>query len=154
MDARPSPDRLSQILDSVEKISRFCVVGNSSVNLRNEWLISSTHCVLPAKFGIFPFIFPNKRELVRRPVRIRLRTPPSSLRKPPISDTTPNRAFLRGFPAAPFPDFGLYERSRILGVVFGPLSPHLEIPFPAQQQRRPRRALATRVRRRPRLRPG
>jgi hypothetical protein len=60
-----------------------------------------------------------------------LRTPPSSLRKPHVSDTTPNRAFLRGFPATPFPDFGLYERSRILGVVFGPLSPHLEIPFPA-----------------------
>jgi len=66
-----------------------------------------------------------------RPVRIRLRTPPSSLRKPHVSDATPNRAFLRGFSATPFPDFGLYERSRILGVVFGPLSPHLEIPFPA-----------------------
>jgi hypothetical protein len=108
MDARPSPDRLSQILDSVEKISRFCVVGNSSVNLRNEWLISSTHCVLPAKFGIFPFIFPNKRELVRRPVRIRLRTPPSSRSKPQISGPAPNRPFLWGFSPVSFRSFGLW----------------------------------------------
>ncbi len=49
-----------------------------------------------------------------RPVRIRLRTPPSSLRKPHVSDTTPNRAFLRGFPATHFLDFGLCRRSRIL----------------------------------------
>src|ERR1700676_102903 len=43
-----------------------------------------------------------------------LRTPPSSLRKPHVSDTTPNRAFLRGFPATHFLDFGLCRRSRIL----------------------------------------
>src|SRR5258707_1809845 len=40
--------------------------------------------------------------------------PPSSLRKPHVSDTTPNRAFLRGFPATHFLDFGLCRRSRIL----------------------------------------
>src|SRR5258707_10120743 len=40
--------------------------------------------------------------------------PPSSLRKPHVSDTTPNRAFLRGFPATHFWDFGLCRRSRIL----------------------------------------
>src|SRR5258705_9682908 len=42
-----------------------------------------------------------------RRVRIRLRTPPSSPCKPRVSDATPNRAFLRGFPATRFPDFGL-----------------------------------------------
>src|SRR5712664_827621 len=40
--------------------------------------------------------------------------PPSSLRKPHVSDTPPNRAFLRGFPATHFLDFGLCRRSRIL----------------------------------------
>src|SRR5713226_1118601 len=40
--------------------------------------------------------------------------PPSSLRKPHVSDTTPNGAFLRGFPATHFLDFGLCRRSRIL----------------------------------------
>src|ERR1035438_10280006 len=33
-------------------------------------------------------------------------------RKPQVSDTAPNRAFLRGFPASHFPDFGLCRRSR------------------------------------------
>jgi hypothetical protein len=47
----------------------------------------------------------------RRPVRIRLRTPPFSLRKPHVSGTTPNRAFLRGFSATHFPEFSLYRRS-------------------------------------------
>jgi hypothetical protein len=61
----------------------------------------------------------------------RLHPPPSSLRKPHVSDTTPNRAFLRGFPATQFPDFGLCVRSRILVAVFGALSPHPKIPFPA-----------------------
>src|SRR6266852_4802532 len=40
--------------------------------------------------------------------------PPSSLRKPHVSDTTPNRAFLRGFPVTNFLDFSLCRRSRIL----------------------------------------
>jgi len=62
---------------------------------------------------------------------MRLRTPPSSLRKPHVSDTTPNRAFLRGFPATHFPDFGLCGRTRILVAIFGALSPHLKIPGPA-----------------------
>ena len=62
---------------------------------------------------------------------MRLRTPPSSLRKPYISDTTPNRAFLRGVPATHFLDFGLCGRSCILVVIFGALSPHPKIPFPA-----------------------
>src|SRR6266852_2615987 len=57
--------------------------------------------------------------------------PPSSLRKPHVSDTTPNRAFLRGFPATHFPDFGLCGRTRILVAIFGALSPHAKIPFPA-----------------------
>ena len=57
--------------------------------------------------------------------------PPSSLRKPYVSDTTPNRAFLRGFPATHFLDFGLCGRSRILVVIFGALSLHPKIPFPA-----------------------
>src|ERR1700686_4765901 len=60
-----------------------------------------------------------------------LRTPPSSLRKPGVSDTTPNRAFLRGFPATQFPNLGLCGRSRILLAVFGVPSPHLKFPFPA-----------------------
>jgi hypothetical protein len=66
-----------------------------------------------------------------RPVRIRLRTPPSSLRKPRVSSTTSNRAFLRAFPATQFPDSGLCGRSRILVAAFGALSLHPEIPFPA-----------------------
>src|SRR5260370_34411674 len=66
-----------------------------------------------------------------RRVRIRLRTPPSSLRKPRVSGTTSNRAFLRGFPASQFPDFGLCGRSRILVAVFGASSPPPKIPFPA-----------------------
>ena len=64
--------------------------------------------------------------------------PPSSLRKPHVSDTTPNRAFLRGFPATHFPDFGLCGRSRILVTILGVLSPHLKIPFPAAGLRRVR----------------
>ena len=47
-----------------------------------------------------------------------------------------------GIPGRSFPDFGLCGCSRILGVVFGALSPHLEIPFPAvglaeDRERRP-----------------
>src|SRR6266852_6358562 len=57
--------------------------------------------------------------------------PPSSLRKPHVSDTTPNRAFLHGFPATHFLDFGLCGRSRILVAIFGAPSPHPKIPFPA-----------------------
>jgi len=60
-----------------------------------------------------------------------LRTPPSSLRKPHVSDTTPNRAFLWGFSATHLPGFGLYGRSRILVRVFGALSLHPKSPFPA-----------------------
>jgi hypothetical protein len=60
-----------------------------------------------------------------------LHPPPSSLRKPHVSGTTPNRAFLRGFSATQFPAFGLYGRSWILVAVFGALSPHPKIPFPA-----------------------
>src|SRR5260370_18457575 len=37
-----------------------------------------------------------------------------AVRKPHVSDTTPNRAFLRGFPATHSLDFGLCRRSRIL----------------------------------------
>src|SRR5258706_11383403 len=68
---------------------------------------------------------------MQRPVRNRLRPPPSSLRKPQVSDTTPNRAFLRGFPATHFSDFRLCGRSRILVGIFGTLSLHPKIPFPA-----------------------
>src|SRR5258708_14916637 len=67
----------------------------------------------------------------RRTVRIRLGTPPSSLRKPHDCDTTQNRAFLRGSPATYFSDFGLCGRSPALAAVFGALSPHPKIPFPA-----------------------
>src|SRR5712671_5454179 len=55
----------------------------------------------------------------------------SSLRKPHDSDTTQNRAFLRGSPATYFSDFGLCGRSPALAAVFGALSPHPKIPFPA-----------------------
>jgi hypothetical protein len=55
--------------------------------------------------------------------------PPSSLRKPRVSGTTPNRAFPRGFSATHFTDFGLCGRSRILVTIFGALSLHLKIPF-------------------------
>jgi hypothetical protein len=41
-----------------------------------------------------------------------LSRPPSSLRKPHVSMSAPNRAFLRGFSATQFPDFGLCGRSR------------------------------------------
>jgi hypothetical protein len=37
---------------------------------------------------------------------------------------TPKRAFLRGFPATYFPDFGLCGRSRISVAIFGALSLH------------------------------
>jgi hypothetical protein len=57
--------------------------------------------------------------------------PPSSLRKPHISDTTPNRAFLRGFPATHFLDLGLRGRLSVLAAIFGTLSLHPKIPFPA-----------------------
>src|SRR5713226_4963509 len=57
--------------------------------------------------------------------------PPSSLRKPRVSDTTPNRALLRGFPATYFSDFGLCRRSRFFVTIFGALSLHPKIPFPA-----------------------
>jgi hypothetical protein len=53
------------------------------------------------------------------------------MRKPEVSDTTPNRAFPRGFSATQFPDLGLRGRSYIFGAVFGALSPHQKIPFPA-----------------------
>jgi hypothetical protein len=42
---------------------------------------------------------------------------------------TPDRAFLRGFPATYFPDFGLCGRSRISVAIFGALSLHPKIPF-------------------------
>src|SRR5258705_6531864 len=60
-----------------------------------------------------------------------LRTPPPSLRKPRVCSTTPNRAFLRGFPTTHFSDFGLCGRSRVSGTILGALSPHPKIPFPA-----------------------
>src|SRR5258707_15229658 len=44
---------------------------------------------------------------------------------------TPNRAFLRGFSATQFPDFGLCWRSRFFVMIFGALSLHPKIPFPA-----------------------
>src|SRR6266403_1704694 len=66
-----------------------------------------------------------------RPVRIRLRTPPSSPFKPRVPARRQNGAFLRGFPASQFPDFGLCGRSRILVAVFGASSPPPKIPFPA-----------------------
>src|SRR5467141_4924428 len=79
-----------------------------------------------------------------RRVRNRLRTPPSSLRKPHVSDTTPNRAFLRGFPATQFPDLGLCGRSRILLAVFGVPSLHLKFPFLATRLEREDRRTCTR----------
>jgi len=57
--------------------------------------------------------------------------PPPSLRKPQVSGTTPNRAFLRGFPAFHFSDFGLCRHSSAVAAIFGALSPHPKIPFPA-----------------------
>src|SRR6266403_4514322 len=61
-----------------------------------------------------------------------------------VSDTTPNRAFLRGFPATQFPDLGLCGRSRILLAVFGVPSPHLKFPFPATRLEREDRRTCTR----------
>src|SRR5258705_10769450 len=55
----------------------------------------------------------------------------SGVRKPHDFDTTPNRAFLRGFLTTHFPDFCLCERSPILVAILGGLSPHPKIPFPA-----------------------
>src|SRR5258707_15806822 len=109
--------------------------------------------VHPISFGVGRFHFLLTRRRQRRGVTFTLgkghasarRKPPprpgggflptceplDSLRKPHVSDTTPNRAFLRGFPATHFLDFGLCGRSRILVAIFGALSPHLKIPFPA-----------------------
>jgi hypothetical protein len=44
------------------------------------------------------------------------------------SDTTPNRAFLRGFPATQFADLVSVGRWRVLAAIFGALSPHPKIP--------------------------
>ena len=74
----------------------------------------------------------------------RLRPPPPSLRKPRVSGTTSNRAFLRAFLATQFPDSGLCGRSRILVAAFGALSLHPEIPFPAAVVEREVRMAATR----------
>src|SRR6476646_3640594 len=52
------------------------------------------------------------------------------LRKPHDSGTTPNRAFLAGFPAIQFPDFCLCRCSAVFMTVLGCLSLHPEIPFP------------------------
>jgi len=72
------------------------------------------------QFCGIPIYFPSYREICfQRPVRIRLRTPPSSPCKPRVSGKAPNRAFLRGFPATQFPDFCLCERSPILVAIFG-----------------------------------
>jgi hypothetical protein len=60
-----------------------------------------------------------------------LRTPPSSLRKPPFPESTPNRALLRGFPATYFPDFGSLQAFTLFRDDFGALSLHPKIPFPA-----------------------
>ena len=68
-----------------------------------------------------PIIGSQVRALVR---------PPSSLRKPPFPESTPNRALLRGFPATYFRDFGLCRRSRFFVMIFGALSLHPKIPFP------------------------
>src|ERR1700730_3600521 len=46
--------------------------------------------------------------------------PPSSLRKPPFPESTPNWALLRGFPATYFRDFGLCGRSRFFGTISAP----------------------------------
>ena len=111
----------------------------------------------PQRRGVFPF-FPPIKKGPTKPVQHHRRDgvflavlaarhlaaawrPPSSPCKPHVSDTTPNRAFLRGFSATQFPDFGLCRRSRILVAVFGALSPHLKIPFPAvglEREVRPR----------------
>src|SRR5712675_1091908 len=48
-----------------------------------------------------------------QPVRT-IPSPPSSLRKPPFPQSTPNRALLPGFLATYFPDFGLCGRSPFL----------------------------------------
>jgi hypothetical protein len=79
----------------------------------------------------FPVFFPVSRQFQWRQVRTRLGPPPSSLRKPPFPESTPNRALLRGFPATYFQDFGLCRRSRFFAMIFGALSLHPKIPFPA-----------------------
>src|SRR5258705_12696757 len=73
----------------------------------------------------------ENRGIGRRPVRIRLRTPPPSLRKTHISDMTPNRAFSAGISGHSIRGFGLCRRSRTFGTNFGALSLHPKIPFPA-----------------------
>src|SRR5467141_2602732 len=52
-------------------------------------------------------------------------------RKPHVFDTNPNRAFPRGFPATHFSDLCLCVRLRVLVAIFGALSLHPKIPFPA-----------------------
>src|SRR5258706_12900959 len=56
---------------------------------------------------------------------------PGAHRKPHVFDTKPNRAFPRGFPATHFSDLCLCVRSRVLVAIFGTLSLHTKIPFPA-----------------------
>src|SRR5258708_10952914 len=53
------------------------------------------------------------------------------IRKPHVFDTKPNRAFPRGFPATHFSDLCLCVRLRVLVAIFGALSLHPKIPFPA-----------------------
>src|SRR5258705_3539343 len=50
---------------------------------------------------------------------------------PHVFDTKPNRAFPRGFPATHFSDLCLCVRLRVLVAIFGTLSLHPKIPFPA-----------------------
>src|SRR6266403_6008386 len=82
-------------------------------------------------FAEFCKKFPVLRRMSRGDRFVSDCAPPSSLRKPHDSDTTQNRAFLRGSPATYFTDFGLCGRSTALAAVFGALSPHPKIPFPA-----------------------
>jgi hypothetical protein len=61
----------------------------------------------------------------------RLLPPPSSLHKPQVFGTTPNRAFLQGFLPTHFPVLVSAGVRAFEGTIFGALSLHPKILFPA-----------------------
>jgi hypothetical protein len=77
--------------------------GNSALNICRNALI--VFAVKDAWFEKNLNEYNDKSRLLIIGSQVRaLVRPPSSLRKPHVSDTTPNRAFLRGFPATHFSD--------------------------------------------------
>jgi len=120
-----------------------------SVRKMDAYLIFREHSLLPAKNSLFPEIFsllifagnlPRsgcgtgvfRSEIASKSVEIAkfLVNFPVSIAQTDTNRSPPG-AFLRGFPATHFLDFGLCGRSRIFVAIFDALSLHPKIPFPA-----------------------